>query len=32
MKPSEFNHIILPMRAELLHYARGLTWSIRRIS
>ena len=27
MKPSEFNHIILPMRAELLHYATGLTGS-----
>lgn len=27
MKPSEFNHIILPMRDELLGYARGVTRS-----
>lgn len=27
MKPSEFNHIILPMRDELLGYARSVTRS-----
>jgi len=27
MKPSEFNHIILPMRNELLGYARSVTRS-----